>query len=375
MVEIIDKGVIVKNPKPHLYADHATMAGLVPLSEDEFLCVYQRGPAAESPDSYYAKCRSLDGGKTYVDEGPLWDKKSEEKQYSYIYGYPILMEDGTLILGGFRWDRSGPDEDVYNPETKGAVPCEILISRSIDKGRTWTLPQIIKSPEGRTGNSSSRIITLQDGRLLMPVETWKAWDDPEPPMQSSVVLFSSDKGETWDEYSVAAHDPTGHVLYWNGMFTRLQDKRIFVMYWAKDYHSGQDCNIKATWSPDEGRTWQEPYDTGIAGQMGSSIDIGRNRVLAVYNRRDLEGPGIYVSISEDGGETWPAFEEHTLIWDARGRDILGDRDREHTSIYDEGLFAFGKPDAVLLPNGQVYIGFWVTVAFVRHLRWIKLQIE
>jgi hypothetical protein len=159
------------------------------------------------------------------------------------------------------------------------------------------------------------------------------------------------------------------------MFTRLQDDRLFVMYWTKDYHTGQDLTVHATYSEDEGRTWVEPYDTGIEGQMGSSIDVGGGRVLAVYNRRDVDNPGTYAVISEDGGRTWPPLEEHLVVWDARSRDIMGSRDQEDKSIYEEGLFAFGKPDAHLLPNGEVYVGYWCTSGFVCQLHWCRLQVE
>ena len=158
------------------------------------------------------------------------------------------------------------------------------------------------------------------------------------------------------------------------MFTRLQDDRIFVMYWTLNYETGKDFTIDATWSEDEGRTWVEAYDTGIPGQMGSSIDIGGGRVLVVYNRRNVDDPGIYVAISEDGGRTWPSFENHTVIWNATGRDISVSRDQEDLGIYEEDLMAFGKPDAHLLPNGEVYIAHWATINSVAHLRWCRLQI-
>jgi hypothetical protein len=372
---VTDKGVIYQNPTPTLKPDQATMPGLVWLSDREFLCVFRRAPASEAIDAFYGICRSTDGGRTYVDQGLLWDPKGDDRAYSYVYAYPTLMPDGALILAGSRWDRSGEDWQIYNPITLGGLPIQSLIFTSRDGGRTWTPPQVVVSPQGRMANSSGRIIPLKDGRLLLPVETWKAYDDPNPPMQSSLALFSSDGAKTWKDYAVVAHDPRGCIIYWNGMFTRLRDGRLFVMYWTKDYQSGKDLTIHATWSEDEGRTWTEPYDTGILGQMGSSIDVGAGRVLAAYNRRDMDNPGIYAAVSEDGGRTWPPFGEHTVIWDARGRDIIGNRDQEHTGLFDEGLFAFGKPDALLLPDGTVYIGYWATSNFVSHLRWCRVQVK
>ena len=57
---------------------------------------------------------------------------------------------GEVLLTGYRWDRSQSDEDfnIYNPVTLGAVPCDALLFRSKDDGRTWSPPQIVPAPEG-----------------------------------------------------------------------------------------------------------------------------------------------------------------------------------------------------------------------------------
>ena len=109
--------------------------------------------------------------------------------------------------------------------------------------------------------------------------------------------------------------------------------------------------------------------------MGCHIGVGKGRVLAIYNRRDAEKPGIWAVISPDGGQTWPA-EGHTLIWDARGRDILGSTEDDNRSktIYDEGLMAFGKPDVVDLADGSFLVAFWCICNFVMHNRYARLII-
>ena len=378
-VRIIDAGVIFQNPLPSVQSLQAHFPGLCSISESEILCIYKRGSASSSVDSVYAKTRSMDGGKSWTEEGLVWDKSKDDRLYSYGYGYPLRLASGEVLLTGYRWDRSQSDEDfnIYNPVTLGAVPCDALLFRSKDDGRTWSPPQIVPAPEGvAMANPSGRIVPLRDGRLLMPIETWKAWDDPQPVRQRSMALFSSDDGRTWDEPVTVAMDPEHRILYWNGMFSRLEDGRILVMYWVKDTLEEKDVTIHATWSQDEGQRWVTPYDTGIIGQMGCTIDVGRGHVMAIYNRRDEQKPGIWAAISQDGGRTWP-HTGHTLLWDARARDILGsaDEDNRSRSIYDEGLFAFGKPDAVGLADGMFLAGFWCTTNFVMHLRYVRLVVE
>ena len=375
MIEILDTGIIVKNPVPQLRAEQAYFPGLVQLSEQEFLCCFRKATAGESVDGRYALARSMDGGKTWQEEGLLWNPDGDERAYSYGYVYPTRLPDGSLIASGYRFDRSDPERPfIYNPKTLGWLPIDAVLFRSTDGGHTWTPPQVVPPPDGMTGNCSGRVIPLPDGRLLLPFETWKPYEDPNPPRQRSLALFSRDGGLSWDEYSVAAMDPHARLLYWNGMFARLTDGRIFVMYWVKDYQSGEDRTIHATFSEDDGRTWVPPYDTGIAGQMGYAIDVGDGRVLAAYNRRDEIKPGVWLAMSDDGGRTWPT-DGHVCVWDARGRAEIGSHDQEERGIFDEGMMAFGKPDMLRLADGSVFLGHWATANFVSFLRWASIKVR
>lgn len=49
------------------------------------------------------------------------------------------------------------------------------------------------------------------------------------PDQKATAVFSADQGRTWDEFTVAADDPSGELLWWNQMNTVLPDGRIYTM--------------------------------------------------------------------------------------------------------------------------------------------------
>jgi len=86
------------------------------------------------------------------------------------------------------------------------------------------LVEVIAPPEGiAMDNPSGRVVPLVDGRLLLPLESWKAWDDTGPIKQRSLAVFSTDGGHTWGEHVTVAMDPEYRFLYWNGMFTRLEE--------------------------------------------------------------------------------------------------------------------------------------------------------
>ena len=378
MVEITESGVIYQNPLPSVQPLQAQFPGLCRISNRELLCIYKRGPAPAAVACESAVVRSHDAGQTWHQEGALWNRDNDAKPYSYGYGFPTRLDSGEILCTGYRWDRSNsdPDWNIYNPRTQGAVPLEALLFRSTDDGHTWSAPEVIPPPEDvAMANPSGRIVPLSDGRLLLPLETWKAWDDECPIKQRSLVALSSDGGQTWRQHVTVAMDPEHRLLYWNGMFSPLDDGRILVMYWMKDSHTEEDLNIHATWSDDEGQSWRAPYDTGIVGQMGCTIDVGAGRVLAIYNRRDRQKPGVWAVVSSDGGRTWPR-DNRTLLWDARGRDTIGsaDPDNRSRSIYDEGLMAFGKPDAIRLDKDSFLAGYWCTSNFVMHLRYARLVV-
>ena len=303
----------------------------------------------------------------------------DERLYSYGYGYPQLLPGGEIVLAGYRWDRSNSDGDfnIYNPQTLGAVPLETILFRSGDGGRTWSAPQAVPPPSGvPMANPTSRILSLSDGRLMLPIETWKTWDDPAPVRQRSMALFSRDGGRTWPEHVTVAADPSHRLIYWNGCFAALKDGRIYAMYWVKDTTTENDLPIRATCSEDQGQSWMEPIDTALIGQMGCCIDVGGGRVMAIFNRREQESPGIWAAVSPDGGRTWPQ-QGHALLWDACGRAVIGGAHQENRSrsIYDEGTIAFGKPDVIAAQDGTFLVGFWCTSNFVVHLRWASLSID
>jgi len=378
MISIHETGVIFRNPLPNIVSVQAQFPGLCRLAEDDIICVYKRGPAQMAIETDYAVARSADGGTTWSDEGIIWDRSQDDRPYSYGYGYPAMLDNGDILLAGYRWDRSDSDADlnIYNPATLGAVHCDTVLFRSRDQGRTWSSPQVVPGPEDvAMANASGRIVKLRDGRLMLPMESWKAWEDPGPVKQRSLVAFSKDGGETWGDFTTVAMDPAYRILHWNGMFSRIGENRILVMYWGKDSKTEQDLAIPATWSEDEGKTWRPAYDTGLVGQMGCTIDVGKGRAMAIFNRRDEQKPGVWAAISTDGGQTWPG-DGHTCLWDARGRALFGSDDESNRSrsIYDEGTMAFGKPDVIHLGGNRFLAGFWATANFVMHVRFAHLTI-
>jgi len=74
-LEIVDQGVLYRNPHPGHRAICAFLANVVPLGDDEILCFYRLGQAFYSHDGRLARLRSSDGGRSWNEEALVWDPR------------------------------------------------------------------------------------------------------------------------------------------------------------------------------------------------------------------------------------------------------------------------------------------------------------
>lgn len=373
MMKILDEGILYCNSLPQLRVIHACFPVVQQLSKQELFCVYRRGTAFGSVDGVIGRLRSTDGGKSWVEEGVVWDLSKDNKPYSYRSGNLTTLRDGTLLLLSSRWDRSDPDKPLYSLKTEGYLPAEVVLFRSTDNGHSWSAPQMIPLPEGIIGNHSGPILELSNSHLLLPFETWKDYDDLNPANQRAMALFSNDNGKTWGNATVVADDTSQDIIYWDQRIIALSNGHLFATFWTHDMKTDKDLPIHYAISKDEGRTWTKPESTGINGQVSCPVEIGDGRLLLVYNLRYAERPGIMAVLSENGGKTWDLTHQIT-VWDAQGRANVGAVSQAR-AIADMSTFGFGKPDAQKLTNGDILVSFWCTQACVTHIRWCRLRVE
>jgi hypothetical protein len=253
MLTIIDEGILYRNPLPQLRPVHASFPFIRQLSEQEYLCVYRRGSAWESADGIIGKLRSTDGGRTWKEEGVVRENASDDKPYGYRGGALTCLSDGTLLLTSCRFDRTDPEKPIYNPVTEGYLPVDAALFRSSDSGRSWSSPQSVSLPDGEIGNPSGPVIELKDGRWLMPFETWKAYDDPNPPEQRTVGLFSDDKGKTWGNRTVIADGHAEGIVYWDSSIIVLDDSSLLAMLWTRNMKTDRDLPLHRTLFHDGGK--------------------------------------------------------------------------------------------------------------------------
>ena len=372
-LRIVAESILYRNPHPGHQAVCAYLPNVVPISERELLCFYRLGQAFYSLDGRLAVLRSRDGGETWVEEGDLWDPQQESAPHSYSAPHGTLLRDGTLLLVAHRFRATRDQLFRFNPETGGLKPFELVLFRSADVGRTWSSPQVIQVEGGGVADAPSNVIELNDGSLFLALERWKSWDDTSPLHIRGSALFSRDGGSTWGEEIgfPSASDPSR--MYSHSRYSRMSDGRICALQWTQSIGGQENFPLHFVRSDTTGTRWKTPLPTTIPAQTSWAADLGEGVLAAAYSIRERVKPGVLVTLSEDGGRTWD-LEHQVMVWDAVGQEFLGvDHKPGYPASHDN--IAFGKPNLVRLPGGDLLASWWCTQACITHIRCARLTVE
>lgn len=371
-LRLLDDGVIYRNPDPGFKAECAFLPNVVPLGGDEVICIYRIGQAFYSTDGTLNVARSLDGGRTWTQEGRVWDVENDDRPYSYSAPHAFRLSDGEIVLNAFRIDFSDP-RPQFNPETGGHRPSDKIIMHSKDGGRTWTPPRVMNLPRGGLPDTPSSIIELDDGRWWLALELWKAWDDREPLHIKGYSTFSSDRGGTWSDAAPLESASDTAKMFSHSRYVKMLDGRIAALQWTQKPGSAEDFPAHITISNADASAWTYPAPTNLMAQTCWLADMGGGVMAAAYTDREGMNPGIDVVLSQDGGKTWDV-DNQVQVWDAVGQEYLGvERVPEYPKSHDN--IAFGKPNLARMPDGTLIASWWCTQASVTHSRFARLSVE
>lgn len=364
-LEIADQGVL-----SHASGRGAYMPSISQLRDGGLIACQHVGSELASGDNRIEVLHTIDGGKSWQDSSII--PTSDDDRWSYRGPDINELPDGRLIMTATRFENSGGP--LFDPDSEGLQRPEIILLWSSDHGKTWSPPQVVPvdlPPEKYTWNKSGSLVQCSPTRWMYPLETWKPDSYAGQPDQKAAAVFSSDQGKTWSEFTVIADDETGRRLWWDQLNTRLPDGRIYVMFWTHLYGTKDDLAVHWATSHDEGRTWSEPIPTNIRGQVCCPIALPDGRVAAIYNYRH-EPQGVHVAVSDDDLTTFD-LENEVVVFDAGAEATLGQTSHENF-LAEHMLIAFGKPQGILLADGDLLTCFWCTVDSVTHTRWVRLRV-
>ena len=370
----VDRGILYANPHPGDWAIHAYFPRVVELAPNELLCVYRRASALYGDDGRSYMMRSLDGGRTWTDEGCVHDGSSDDRPYSYSLTSIASLGGDRLVLSGLRLARPRADMPVYNAETGGSIARQSILCRSCDRGRTWSSPQPIELPAepGAVLNAYGPVVPLESGQWLLAFDPAKRWDDPAPLRRHVVAYLSSDEGESWSEEVALAGSRRHGQAFFHARIAKMQDGRLMAFPWTGSRDTSEFYPLHRVVGSPDGRTWSEPESAGVPGQTNCPADLGQGCLAMIVTVREAAEPGIYVTLSEDDGRTWD-LDRMVQAWNAYGQDSLG-VPRTDTYPASHDTIAFGAPDLIRLHDGDLLGSFWASQRNQMVCRWTRLKL-
>lgn len=374
-LEITDSGILYINPDPAHYHVFASHPHPLQLSEQEYLCTYQRGAGLYSTDMNVSLLRSQDGGVTWADEGPLHETVGDDRPYSYHDGMITRMRDGTIVVLVLRADRSDPSRTFFS-DTGGLIDNAPVLLFSNDEGHTWTRPLPMNLPEGLVATPANPVVELEDGTWMATFDQWHAHGDHTPYKPRMLALFSGDRGRSWGDMVVIADGGSEGKGYWHGKTLRLADGRLYTLFWAADMTDPEQgpvsLAIHHAFTDKTGRRWDQPTATNLPGQTNYTAELPDGKLCAIYTLRESKQPGFMVALSDDAGASWD-LDNQVRVWDATGWEQIGISSpdkypRSHDTI------AFGAPTIMTTLEGDLYASWWCTYASLTHPRWARLKV-
>lgn len=274
-----------------------------------------------------------------------------------------VLSDGRVIVTYFRWGLApigeGParwGEEAFKQFGRAAengwfdcYPTGAAYSISDDNGKTWRhMPNL--DVEGAPSGIAVRgnITELPDGTLLMPY--YGALHLGE--LSSCGLLRSTDRGETWQNYSLMAFDPTHQKNFLEANLYRTESGRLIGLYRTQtDYIAAKKAgipfdetylNLHISVSEDDGKTFAPVQE--IPNCWGSNpfhaLRLRNGKVLLTYGYRRAPF-GIRARLCNAELTDISEAPELILRDDAPNSDL-------------------GYPNAIELDNGDILVTYYIS---------------
>lgn len=260
---------------------------------------------------------------------------------------------GSRVLVTLYWvDCSDPSRPFFNETTQGLLDSKLFTAISEDQGQTWSpLRQVDTTPYLQPTPITGPTLVLPDGRWGCFFELNKSYEDLRPWHHAPIITFTADEGQHWGGAVAVAEEPEDRVFYWDQRASVLPDQSLFNVFWTYDTVANLYLNIHATVSHDSGRSWSQPWDTGVPGQPAAVWPMWDGRLCLVYVDRSGT-PCIKARLSSDCGRSFDPDSEIViaqpqLSGQTRQKKVMEDAWAEMSD------FSLGLPATAPLPGGDI----------------------
>jgi hypothetical protein len=327
------------------------------LYQDDTEALFPGLTRASNGDLLVSFCTRFDclpGGEAFLvrssDEGLTWSGPQSVLRSKKPQGCINLSVGLTTLANG---RILYPCCDACITRKWDQHEASLIILHSDDDGQTWTgqkpLEVGVKEPF-----AYGRIVQLGNGDLLCPI--WGKRRDEEA--WRSGLVRSRDNGQTWGDYCTIAYDPDAgptkagaageiHGAGFNETTLLELEQGHLLAVLRQQGVKGGNRELHRSRSTDGGLTWSEPE---LISLWGTSPSLHRDRagnILLGYrnhlgNPQGISSPGVVVSISRDGGESWIT---HTVLEDPNGH--------RYTHEFEAGYPAF-----LTMRDGTIMVVFY-----------------
>ncbi len=355
----------------------AAFVSLCRLSTGSLLCGFQLGPKKHAVTSTIRFCRSEDDGNTWQESPVRFDNRIDGVPGSMSSGEIVELAPGHLLLYATWFDRSDPARPLFDPETEGILRSKQLLSESHDDGITWSDWRVLPWSDLKGCSSTGPLLQWPDGRIALPFESYKEYDDPSPATHGAWLVVSDDNGQTFgDPVSVGQH-PEHRIYYWDQRLCRgVGEDDAMAMFWTHDLDAQQDLPVyfRHFSLSDDKDALQSISDTGIPGQIAAPLMLDDGRIVAFVV--DRSGPmTMKLWQSTDGGQSWPA-EQSLLVYEHNEQAALtqGTSDVDYAKYWEDMTkWSFGHPAIRPLDDGRVLLAFYAGVPDCLSVHWARVD--
>ncbi len=369
-MNIIESGVLFEGRTED--AKILSFPSLCKTGNGEIIAAFQCGPEKNHALGKGILIRSSDNGRSWHNPVDPFSKWATENGYAVHVVYVSEITPGKLSASLMLCDHKGdPALPFFNPKTGGALPIYVGLAESCDNGLTWGRPRVLHT--GRFNDLPcpimSPIVKGENGRLFLPFETSKTYDDTEKWHHHAACLVSEDGGKTWPEVKIIANDPEARYLYWDHKMVSLGGNQMADFLWTYDTKLNQDIDVHMAMSRDGGITWpKNPSSTGIKGQVAFPVAIDGNSVMVVTVDR-FKDKAIKGYMSHDLGLNWSdgfVIYRHEVSDNASSslNDILAEMQ----------YWSFGLPSGVKINTEEVLVVWYCGSPEKTRIRWAAVKL-
>lgn len=183
----LELGTVIQDIPPDLSANNPrnSEGTFVETAGDGIIFVYSRFRGQVAADHAYADLallRSVDGGKTFQDEGIILTCEGEGG-VNMMSPSLLHMADGEIGL-------------VYLVRITYSMT-RLFLRRSSDGGRTWGERVLCTPQDDFFVINNDRVLRLSTGRLLLPAASHRSGEGYFDSRSEAMYFYSDDDGQSW----------------------------------------------------------------------------------------------------------------------------------------------------------------------------------